>query len=95
MGLIKTLRDTEPFDQLPDDLFSEFSLASTTRTFPPDTVIFNQHDPPTGFLYVIRQGLVEIFVQSPGGVDMVVDYRKEGSFFGGTPVFTKEGYMLI
>ncbi len=92
MGLIKTLRDTEPFNQLPDDLFAEFSQASISKTFPPNTHIFNQHDPPTGYLYVIKQGLVEIVVMTPGGVEMVVDYRKDGSFFGGTPVFTNEGY---
>jgi len=92
MGLIKTLRDTEPFNQLPDDLFAEFNQAAIIRTFPPHTHIFHQHDPPTGYLYVIKQGLVEIVVMTPGGVEMVVDYRKDGSFFGGTPVFTNEGY---
>ncbi len=35
---------------------------------------------------------MEITVQTPGGGDMVVDYRKEGQFFGGTPIFTGEPY---
>ena len=75
MGLIKTLRDTEPFNQLPDDLFSEFDRAAISKTFPPHTHIFHQHDPPTGYLYVIKHGLVEIVVMTPGGVEMVVDFR--------------------
>ena len=33
-----------------------------------------------------------ITLVSPGGIDMVVDYRKEGQFFGGTPIFTGEPY---
>jgi len=92
MGLIKKLRDTEPFCHLPDEIFAEFDQAAVIKKFPAHTHIFNQHDPPTGYLYVIKAGLVEIVALTPGGVEMVVDYRKEGSFFGGTPVFTKEDY---
>ncbi|MCF6179359.1 MAG: DUF294 nucleotidyltransferase-like domain-containing protein [Geopsychrobacter sp.] len=54
--------------------------------------IINQHDEPSGYLYVIKEGLVEIVALTPGGSEMVVDYRNEGSFFGGTPVFTHEPY---
>ncbi|PLX85543.1 MAG: cyclic nucleotide-binding protein [Desulfuromonas sp.] len=92
MGLIKRLRDTEPFSHLPEELFAAFNDAAITERFPAHTHIFNQHDPPTGYLYIIKTGLVEIVALTPGGVEMVVDYRKEGSFFGGTPVFTKEDY---
>lgn len=92
MGLIKRLRDTEPFCHLPEEIFAEFNEAAVIKRFPVHTHIFNQHDPPTGFLYVIKEGLVEIVALTPGGVEMIVDYRKEGSFFGGTPVFTKEDY---
>ncbi len=92
MGLVKTLRDTEPFNKLPEDFFAEFAQAAVLRKFPPHTHIFHQHDPPTGYLYLIKEGLVEIVVVTPGGVEMVVDYRKEGSFFGGTPIFTNQAY---
>lgn len=92
MELMKSLRDTEPFDQLPDDIFAEIDQATLRKKFPPHTLIFKQHDPPTGYLYLIKEGLVEIIVMTPGGVEMVVDYRKEGTFFGATPVFTDEAY---
>ncbi len=92
MGLSKTLRDTEPFNLLPEDSFVELSQVAIVQKFPPHTHILNQNDPPTGFLYVIKEGLVEIVALTPGGTEMVVDYRKEGSFFGGTPVFTNEPY---
>ncbi len=92
MGLVRTLRDSEPFKQLPDDIFARFEQAAVVRKFPPHTHIFNQHDPPTGYLYLIKEGLVEIVALTPGGVEMVVAYRKEGSFFGGTPIFTNEPY---
>ncbi len=92
MGLISQLRDTEPFRHLPEDIFDEFNQAAVLKKFPPHTYIFSQHAPPTGYLYIIKEGLVEIVAQTPGGVDMVVDYRKEGSSFGGTPVFSNEAY---
>lgn len=92
MGLSKTLRDTEPFNLLPDEFFDELNQAAKIKKFPPHTHIFNQHDPPTGFLYVVKSGLVEIVALTPGGTEMVVDFRQEGSFFGGTPVFTNESY---
>ena len=92
MGLIKTLRETEPFNQLPEEIFTELNQSAEIRNFPAQTLIFNQSTQPTGFLYVIKSGLVEIVVQPPGGIEMIVDYRNEGAFFGGTPIFTSEGY---
>ena len=92
MGLIKQLRDTEPFKHLPDEVYSELNQAAEVKKFPAHTHIFTQDDEPTGFLYVLKQGVVEIVALTPGSGEMIVDYRKEGSFFGGTPVFTTEGY---
>jgi len=92
MSLIKHLKDTEPFNHLPDNLFQEIRSAAVLKTYPPNTHIFKQNAPPTGYLYVIKEGLVEITVMTPGGIDMVVDYRSEGAFFGGTPIITGEPY---
>ncbi len=92
MPLINRLKETEPFSTLPEPVFQELSDAATLKTFPANSFIFRQNDPPTGFLYVIRSGLVEIIVETPGGGDMVVDYRQDGQFFGGTPIFTGEPY---
>ena len=92
MPIIKRLRETEPFNQLPESAFLELRKAAITVEFPEDTEIFKQNDQPSGFLYVIKEGLVAITVLSPGGLDMVVDYRQEGQLLGGTPIFTGEPY---
>ncbi|MDT8443203.1 MAG: putative nucleotidyltransferase substrate binding domain-containing protein [Desulfuromonadales bacterium] len=92
MPLIKHLQDTEPFNQLPDSVFTELREAAIQKKYPANHDIFKQNNPPTGYLYVIKEGLVTITLVSPGGIDMVVDYRKEGQFFGGTPIFTGEPY---
>jgi len=92
MSLVRHLKDTEPFNHLPDDIFQEIRDAAVLKKYESGTHVFRQNDPPTGFLYVIKEGLVEITVMTPGGIDMVVDYRSEGTFFGGTPIFTGEPY---
>jgi len=92
MGLIRQLRESEPFNLLPEATFEALRAAATVRRFAAHTHIFNQYDPPTGHLYVVKQGLVEIVALTPGGVEMVVDFRKEGEMFGGTPIFTGEPY---
>ncbi|MCD6580534.1 MAG: CBS domain-containing protein [Desulfuromusa sp.] len=92
MGLIKTLRETIPFNQLPEEIFAELNQSAEIKKFPAHIHIFNQHDVPSGYLYIIKSGLVEIVVLTPGGVEMIVDYRKEGTFLGSTPIFTDGGY---
>ena len=92
MPLIKHLQETEPFSQLPESVFTEIREAAIQKKYPANHDIFQQNHPPTGYLYVIKEGLVTITLVSPGGIDMVVDYRKEGQFFGGTPIFTGEPY---
>jgi CBS domain-containing protein len=92
MSPIRQLRETEPFNHLPEEVFQEILAGAELRRYPQNVHILRQDDPPTGFLYVIKEGLVEITVRTPGGTDMVVDFRKEGAFFGGTPIFTGEPY---
>jgi len=92
MSDIKQLQNSEAFRHLPSDVFETVLAASTTKKFPSHYHIFNQNDPFTGFLYVIKQGLVEITLLTPGGEEIVVDYRHEGDTFGCTPIFTSESY---
>ena len=92
MGLTTKLRDTEPFNLLPDDVVEKFNQAAVLKKYPARSHMFNQHDPPSGYLYIIKQGEVEIVALTPGGVEMVVDRREEGDICGGTPVFTNQEY---
>ena len=92
MPLFKHLKDAQPFSQLPDAIRDEICAAAILKRYPAGVYLFKQNDPPTGFLYVIKEGLVEITVLAPGGEEMVVDYRNESTFVGGTPIFTGEPY---
>ncbi len=92
MALTKHLRDTEPFSSLPDHILQKINDSVSEETFPAGSWVCRENQPPTGFLYIIKKGLVEVSVMTPGGIDMIVDYRSDGAFFGGTPVFTGENY---
>jgi CBS domain-containing protein len=92
MALHAHLKNTEPFSSLPEALLQEIAASVEEKTFAADTWIFREKQPATGFLYIIKKGLIEVSVMTPGGVEMVVDYRRDGGFFGGTPIFTGEPY---
>lgn len=86
------LCEFEPFNLLPPEIIDKILNAATIRTYPAHNHVFNQNDPFTGNLYVIKRGLVEITLLTPSGEDIVVDYRHAGETFGSTPVFTNEAY---
>ncbi len=92
MSPAKQLRSTALFDQLPDTIVQELLSAAKTRVYPPGSCIYEQDAAPTGFLYIVKKGLVEITAITPGGIDLVVEYRREKEFFGEMPVFSDESY---
>ncbi|MGA1846990.1 putative nucleotidyltransferase substrate binding domain-containing protein [Deferribacter abyssi] len=92
MGILKRLKQSEPFKNLPDHEIEKFREKVFVKKFSNNEVIFSQYDEPTGFLYFIIDGIVEIFTEATEGVEVVVDIRKEGEFFGWTPIFSNEGY---
>ena len=92
MPEIVQLRNCEPFTQLPQESFAAILAASSIKKFPAHYHIFNQNDPFLGTLFVIKEGLVEITLLTPGGEEIVIDYRDEGMVFGCTPLFTDEKY---
>lgn len=92
MAVTRRIYDYEPFSQIPQDAIGQIESVSKSVTYPAETLIFSQTDQPTGFLYFIQQGEVEIVSETSEGVEMIVDRRTPGAYFGWTPIFTKEGY---
>ncbi|MGM0416127.1 MAG: putative nucleotidyltransferase substrate binding domain-containing protein [Thermodesulfobacteriota bacterium] len=92
MADITQLQDIEPFNELAAEDFERISSGAKTKKFPRNYHIFNQNDPFTGYLYVICSGTVEITLLTHSGEEIVVDYRRDGQYFGCTPLFTEEKY---
>ncbi len=89
---VKKLNKYAPFSQIPEDAAAEILAASETVHYPTGKIIFTQKDTPSGYLYFISGGRIDIIVETPEGVEMVVDSRSAGGYFGWTPVFTSDGY---
>lgn len=89
---VKKLRSVKPFDNLPDDVFDLIERHSKVKVYQPGTIVFSQYDKPTGYLYFISKGEVEIITETDEGVEITVDRRYEGDFFGWTPIFSDSGY---
>ncbi|MCD8553570.1 putative nucleotidyltransferase substrate binding domain-containing protein [Seleniivibrio sp.] len=92
MSDVKNLNKYSPFDRIPEDAVADIISASKVVQFPAGTIIFTQTDKPSGYLYFIGSGKIDIIVETPEGVEMVVDTRSQGGYFGWTPVFTNDGY---
>ncbi|MEA3465173.1 MAG: putative nucleotidyltransferase substrate binding domain-containing protein [Thermodesulfobacteriota bacterium] len=89
---IKQLLDTEPFNHLTTDVLEKILATSSSKTFAQHYHIFNQNDPDTGYLYVIKEGLVEITLLTPAGEEIIIEYRHAGDTFGCTPIFAGGDY---
>ena len=89
---ITQLQKMEPFNKLAASDLAQIASATKSKRFPRNYHIFNQNDPFTGYLYIISSGAVEITLLTQSGEEIVVDYRRDGQYFGCTPLFTGEKY---
>lgn len=92
MSELKRLHECEPFNHIPQKAADDIESLSKSAVYPAGVVLFTQRSEPNGYLYFIQSGLVEITAETGEGVEMVVDYRKPGGFFGWSPIFTSENY---
>jgi len=91
-SILNHLRSLEPFNTISDDNYKLLDDKCLVQSYEENVLIFSQKDTPTGYLYFINNGLVEIISETDEGVEITVDYRKNGDFFGWTPIFTDGGY---
>jgi len=91
-NILNYLRSVEPFNVISDENYKLLDDKCLIHSYEENTLIFSQKDKPTGYLYFINNGLVEIISETDEGVEITVDYRRNGDFFGWTPIFTDGGY---
>jgi CRP-like cAMP-binding protein len=72
------------WSQLPTDTLQAIARSFQRFAVEPQTLIYQEGQSPIG-LYLVRQGTIEIFRQSPIG-DSLIRYRDAGDLFG---------YMLV
>ncbi|MBE9581672.1 MAG: cyclic nucleotide-binding/CBS domain-containing protein [Proteobacteria bacterium] len=88
--IIEFFRGIVPFNELPQDVLKELPRKILIDYFPKETLILEQNGPPTDYLYIIQTGAVEKTARKDG-VDILLDYRAEGEFFGSASLINETG----
>jgi CRP/FNR family transcriptional regulator len=83
---IKTLRDNEYFNDLPENLLKEIAAHTQLREYQRGDVLFWEGDPCQG-LHILEQGSAKIYRLSPHGRQYIVRVLQEGDTFAEVPAF--------
>ncbi|MCK4390099.1 MAG: cyclic nucleotide-binding/CBS domain-containing protein [Desulfobacterales bacterium] len=88
--IIDFFRGIVPFNELPQDILNGLPQKILIDYFPKGTLILEQGGSPCDYLYIIQTGAVEKTVRKDG-VDILLEYRTEGEFFGSASLINETG----
>jgi CBS domain-containing protein len=88
--IIDLLRGVVPFNELSLDVLNELPEKILIKTFPKGSLILEQDGAPGDYLFIIQTGAVEKTVKK-NGMDVLLDYRTEGEFFGSASLIRNAG----
>ncbi|MEW6405744.1 MAG: Crp/Fnr family transcriptional regulator [Chloroflexota bacterium] len=83
---IKTLRENEYFNDLPEEILKEIAAHMQLREYQRGDVLFWEGDPCTG-LHIVQEGSAKIYRLSPQGRQYIVRVLQEGDTFAEVPAF--------
>lgn len=92
MEKLKILEQIAPFDFLEKDILMEIRPRIKEKTFPKGSFVFKQGDSSLRTLFILTEGVVEIFIRNDKDVETVVGLRKPFEFFGETVILSEERY---
>ncbi|SDB55225.1 CBS domain-containing protein [Desulfonatronum thiosulfatophilum] len=76
------LRNTLPFNELPEEALEELAKDAALDFFPKGAVILTQGITEVTHLYLIQKGGVKLYLQDESGDVTLKDFRGEGNVFG-------------
>ena len=79
------------FESMDDEAVSILRPAAKRVLQPKNTVIFNEGEPCRGF-YIVEQGVVKIYKESPEAKEHVIHVATRGDCFGEAALFLGTGY---
>lgn len=83
---LKTLRENEYFNDLPEEMLREIAAHMQLREYERGDVLFWEGDPCSG-LHIVEQGSAKIYRLSPQGRQYIVRVLQEGDTFAEVPAF--------
>lgn len=90
--IVATLRKTDPFELLEDEVLEELAGKVSIRHYRPNSYVFRQGEVSRDALFIIVAGLVEITARSDRGMESVVAVRRPHDFFSETVVLSQQRY---
>lgn len=87
------LKDFPPFNQIEKIDLLALSSKIVVQYYEAEQSIFLQGQEPSAFIYVVKDGAVQLF-RGPVDEDLLVDYCDEGDVFGLRPLLAEENYGL-
>ena len=88
--IINFLRDIVPFNELPREVLGGIPQKISIDYFPRESLILKQDGAPCDYLYIIQTGAVEKTVRKDS-VDIFLEYKAEGEFFGSASLINGTG----
>ena len=89
--VLNFLRGFLPFSLLETETLQRTAAYVVIQHYKKGEFIFQQGESPKEYLYVVREGAVEIIQPE---TDMLVEYCDEGDLFGLRPIIAQESYLL-
>ncbi len=87
------LKDYPPFSLLKKDLLMRIAQRVVVNYYRPGEVLFRAGDTPEKFIYMVREGAVQL-LREEAGERVLVEECDEGDVFGIRPLLAKEAYAL-
>ena len=82
MSIADFLSQSYPFDMLTETERLALAQSATLGSFPKGTQILTQDGQPSEYLYVIKQGSVQMSIRAENDQDLTIDVRGAGENFG-------------
>jgi len=86
--VVENLREIVPFNELPQSVLKSVAENISSERFSKGSVILEQDGLPSPSLYVVKKGAVVKSI-SKGGLDVLLEYRTEGDFFGSASLINR------
>lgn len=88
---LEIVRSQPLFSNLPGSMFDRLVEGAQTRSYPKGKVLFQRGDPAEHF-YVVLEGWVKVFRQTPDGDEAVLNLFSGGDMFAEAAAFLGAGY---
>jgi CBS domain-containing protein len=94
LEIYNILKKTQPFDELEDHLIWKLTQNAVIQEVPPGGIIYQKGSPSKGIIYIVVEGLVEIFVTNEHYEEMAVSLCRPFDFFGETSILADKNYPV-